>query len=73
MTGEVKRTLKLTLIVSPADEMVEQTVHDGDDEGCGENAAVEKTAESLTKVSKVLLCVLVTLGLDKYNYSQNKY
>ena len=63
--------IKLTLVVSPADEMVEQTVHDGDDEGCGENAAVEKTAESLTKVCKVLLRVLVTLGLEKHNRSQN--
>ena len=60
----MKRTLKLTLVVSPEDEMLEQTVHDGDDEGCGEDIAVEKTADSIAKISKVLLGVLVTLGLD---------
>ena len=50
--------------VSPEDEVVEQTAEDGDDEGLGQNAAAEKTAESLAEVSKPQLGVVITLGLQ---------
>ena len=59
----MKRTITLTLVVSPEDEMVEETVHDGDDEGRGETGAVEKTAESLAQIRKHELGVLISLGL----------
>ena len=59
------RTFRLTLVVSPWDEVVKQTAENGNDEGRGQNAAVEETAESFAKVCEVLLGVVVTLGLDK--------
>ena len=58
------RTITLTLAVSPEDEVVEQILEDGDDEGRG-HAALEKTAESFAEVSKLLLGVVITPGLEK--------
>ena len=58
------RTITLTLAVSPEDKVVEQILEDGDQERRG-HAALEKTAESLAEVSKLLLGVVITPGLEK--------
>ena len=51
------------MVVSPRDEVVEQTLENGNDVGRDENAAVKKTAEGFAEVSELLLGVVVTLGL----------
>ena len=66
------RTITLTLAVSPEDEVVEQTPEDVDDEGLGKNGALEKTAESLAEVSKLLLGVVITQGLEKQHVKSDK-
>ena len=54
---------KLTLVVSSRDEVVEQTLENGNDVGRDEYAAVKKTAQGFTEISELLLGVVVTLGL----------
>ena len=51
------------MVVSPRDEVVEQTLENGNDVGRDEYAAVKKTAEGFAEVSELLLGVVITLGL----------
>ena len=51
------------MVVSPRDEVVEQTLENGNDVGREEYAAVKKTAQGFAEVSELLLGVVVTLGL----------